>query len=422
MAILSRFAPIAVNIAASLGTRDSSMTGPYLSGARLLTNTLRNAYSASIRGFDEATASQIVDVVPERAGCCYPPITFECTSDIHPRPLSFPQLKTVVLEEQSVEVCSSYPYDKRRNCFYVDQAFSLSSSYASNACGHLVAHGIRKAIVRREVAPVNVEHGIFLGGNGSFNYYHWLLEIVTKLQVLPRLPESMRGLPLLVNRRVLEIPSFAEILRVLAPGRKRVYLDEGRSYLIHRPTFIEPFVTAPFNLRRSNKFSAEHFVTPPEAVHYLRNAVRFAAGSAEEEKWPERIFLARGDRRSYNQDELVGIAVKKGFEVLHPEQQPFLKQVGYFANARFLAGPSGAAWSNLVFANHRSRALCWMPEELGEFAAFSNIAGILGVDLRYLLYPSGVRSAGDVYKHTYRICPAIFERALNCILEQQIHD
>ena len=386
--------------------------------ARLITHTRRNNYPASICGFEEATESQIVDVVPETTGFCYPPISFECTHQIHPRALNFPQIKTVTLKDQVVDACSSFPFDEKRNCLYVDQSFSWLPSSVSNTCGHLVAYGRRIAIVRRQVAPMAIEQGIFLGGNGSSNYYHWLLEIASKIQVLPRLPEAMREIPLLVNRRVSEIASFAEILKVLAPEKQLVYLDEGKSYFIQRPTFIEPFVTAPFNLKGSNKFSAEHFSTRPEAVHYLRNVVLSAIGETGAVQWPERIFLARGNQRSYNQDELAAIAVKKGFEILYPEQHPFLKQAGYFANARVLAGPSGAAWSNLVFTNHRCKALCWMPEELGEFAAFSNIAGILGIDLRYLLYPSGVRATRDVHRHSYQICPDVFQRALDCILEQ----
>jgi capsular polysaccharide biosynthesis protein len=418
MSVLSRFAPIAENLAASLASRDSIMTRPYLAGARLITNTMRNDYLVGICSFDEATESKIVDVVPETKDFCYPPISFECAHQIHPRALTFPQIKTVTLKDQFVEVCSSFPFDEKCNCLYVDQSFSRSPSCASNACGHLVAHGRRHAIVRRKVAPMSIEEGIFLGGNGSYNYYHWLLEIASKIQVLPRLPVAMRELPLLVSRRVAEIASFADMLKVLAPGRQLIYLDEGKSHLIQKATFIEPFVTAPFNLRGCNKFSAEHFSTRPEAVHYLRNTVLSAIGKAGTEKWPERIFLARGNQRSYNQDELAAMAVKNGFGILYPEQHSFLKQVGYFANARVLIGPSGAAWSNLVFSNSRCKALCWMPEELGEFAAFSNIAGILGINLRYILYPSGVKSTGNVYRHSYQIRPDLFQRALDCVLEQ----
>jgi len=149
MSVFSRFAPIAGNLATSLANRDSVMTRPYLAGARLITNTMRNDYLAGIRSFDEATKSKIVDVVPETKGYCYPPISFECAQQIHPRALTFPQIKTVTLEDQFVEVCSSFPFDKKRNCLYVDQSFSRSPSYASNACGHLVAHGRRNAIVRR---------------------------------------------------------------------------------------------------------------------------------------------------------------------------------------------------------------------------------------------------------------------------------
>jgi capsular polysaccharide biosynthesis protein len=394
------------------------MTGPYLAGLRLIRNTRRNDYLAGICSFDDATEAKIVDVVPETTGFCYPPRSFECAHQIQPRAVTFPAIRTIILKDQFVEVRSSYPYDEKRNCIYVDEAFSRSASYATYAGGHLVAHGRRKAIVRRNAAPITIEQGIFLGGNGSFNYYHWLLEIASKLQVLPRLPEAMREVPLLVNRRVSEIGSYGDVLKVLAPERKLVYLDEGRSYFIQRATFIQPFVTVPFNLRGDHKFSAEHCSTRPDAVHYLRNAVLPALGGTDAAHWPERIYLARGNRRPYNQDELVAIAAKRGFEVLYPDQHSFLKQAGFFANARVLVGPMGAAYSNLVFANPHCKALNWMPEELGEYALFSNISGILGIGLRHLFYSSGIRSTGDCYGHSYQIRPDLFQRALDCVLDQ----
>jgi capsular polysaccharide biosynthesis protein len=105
-----------------------------------------------------------------------------------------------------------------------------------------------------------------------------------------------------------------------------------------------------------------------------------------------------------------------GFFILYPERHSFVMQAGFFANARVLVGPTGAAWANLVFSNHHCSGLCWMPEELGEFAAFSNISGIIGMNLRYLFYPSHAKSAGDLYRHSYQIGPDIFRRALDSVL------
>ena len=102
---------------------------------------------------------------------------------------------------------------------------------------------------------------------------------------------------------------------------------------------------------------------------------------------------------------------------LYPDQHSFLMQAAYFSNAKVLVGPLGAAWTNLLFANVHCRALSWMPEEKGEEAEYSNIAGILGIDLRYIVYSSGVKSIRKFYNHSYQICPKIFQNALLTVLE-----
>jgi hypothetical protein len=215
----------------------------------------------------------------------------------------------------------------------------------------------------------------------------------------------------LVSKRVEELPSFAEILEVLAPERELVFLEEGVSYLVNKAVFIEPLVTAPFHIRDC-RFRAGNFSTRPEAVEYLRARVLPRVAAADRTGWPRRIFLARGSRRTFNQEELLAVAARHGFEAVRMEEHSFLKQAGYFANAEMIIGPTGAAWSNLVFASPECHARCWIPEELEGFAAFSNLAGIVGLDFRHLTYPSGVRSSDEAYRHSYRICPDRFQEML----------
>lgn len=416
MSILSPLGPVSERIAASLAGRDSPLVRPYLASARALTNCFRQAYLADVCRFENAPEYDVLNLQSQTNGYCYSPQTLSDTTKESSSSVIFPPVRSISLRDLYVEPCSSSPYDRKRNCFYVDEHFQDAASYASNAGGHLAAHGLRKAIVHRNFAPAAIESGIFMGGNGSFNYYHWLVEIASKLQFISNLSEKIRHAPLLVSRRVREVAAFDQILQLLAPGSRTICLDEGKSYLVHDLTLIEPLVRAPFNLRGRHTFRAQQFLTRPEAVFYLRAAALEMSSSGGRKRWPERVFLARGKQRPYNQDELISIAARKGFEVVFPEQHTFMAQAGFFANARVLIGPTGAGWANLVFADPGCRALCWMPEELGEFAAFSNIAGILGMELRYLLYRSNVKCTQDVYRHSYRICPEAFERALDSII------
>jgi capsular polysaccharide biosynthesis protein len=405
MSILSRFARRMAEgyYSHPLLTVDSFLFRPVYRCAGLVSHRFRSDQFAAIRRFEQAPEVRLREVLPARSGWCYPPRRFGLDGPVAPQPVEFPSVRVAVLAGQVVEAGSSYPFDRRRRCVYVDQEFDRLPPNGSFVTGHLTGHGRRMGLVRQTGELAVAKDGVFLGGNGSGTYYHWLVEIVTKLQVLPDAPETA-GLPLLVSRRVAELPSFAEILKVLAPERGLVFLEEGVSYLVNKVVFIEPLVTAPFHIRDC-KFRAGNFSTRPEAIGYLRERVLPRVAAADGAGWPRRIFLARGQRRTFNQEELLAVAARHGFEALRMEEHPFLKQAGYFANAEAIIGPTGAAWSNLVFANPDCRALCWIPEELEEFAAFSNLAGIVGLDFRHLTYPSGVRSPAEAYGHSYRICP-----------------
>lgn len=403
-------------VGASLVGRDSAMARPYLASFRPFKKTFREMHVTGMRSIEDATKSEALAVLPEAQGVCHPPLRFDSPRSLRQPPVRFPKVNAVLLRDVWVEGASSYPYAETSDCLYVDGIFLDSLSYATYASGHLVAHGRRQALLRRRPHPTRIPQGIFLGGNGSFNYYHMLVEICAKLQMLRLLPKKTMAHPLLVSKRVANTLSFSDLLKILAPTRQVVYLEEKTSYFLEEGIFLDPLVTAPFNLRDGHEFSPEYFITRPEAVHYLRDTVLPEVGRMVLRQWPERIFLARGKQRPYNQAELIAIAERFRFTVVYPEQHSLSMQAGLFANARVIIGPTGAAWSNLVFASRGCRALCWMPAHYRGFATFSNIAGILGVDLRYLMYDCSVRYPNELHRQPYTIPGPQFQTALDSIL------
>jgi hypothetical protein len=77
-----------------------------------------------------------------------------------------------------------------------------------------------------------------------------------------------------------------------------------------------------------------------------------------------------------------------------------------------IAGPTGAAWTNLIFVEPGTRCLCWMAEEQRGFAAYSNLARAVGAELRYVTYVTGVSDSDRLYFLNYRLDPADVERGL----------
>jgi capsular polysaccharide biosynthesis protein len=127
-----------------------------------------------------------------------------------------------------------------------------------------------------------------------------------------------------------------------------------------------------------------------------------------------RLFLARksSGRRDYNQDEIFTVCQRHGFEKIYMEDMPLQEQIEAIRSAELIAGPTGAAWTNLIFVEPGTRCLCWMAEEQRGFAAYSNLAHAVGAELRYVTYATGVRDSDRLYFINYRLDPAEVERGL----------
>jgi capsular polysaccharide biosynthesis protein len=286
------------------------------------------------------------------------------------------------------------------------------------AAGHILMHGENTAVVRLR-KPGKIQRGIFLGGNGSFNYYHWMVEILTKLEFLTKLPEHYQKYPLLVSEDAVGIPSFKEALDLLGGGREIVVLKRESSYVVDELVYVNSPNNLPFNLFGNQKYSCSYVAIDSGSIDYIRKmALENSQATATHQSYPRKIFLCRRtERRNYNQNEVFTYLSKFGFVKVFMEDLSFFEQARTAHYADYIVGPTGAAWTNLIFCRSSAKMLCWMAEEYGDFSAYSSIAGIIGADLRYFTYKAGVHSAGELYSKEYFVDLSMVERGLSTLTD-----
>lgn len=290
----------------------------------------------------------------------------------------------------------------------VDGMIDAAGDRLDYSQGQLKRHRNHSAIIRHR-EPVPLPAGIFMAGNGSANYYHWLVEILPRAEFLDH--ERLRACPILVDECVRGIPSFRQMLEVYAPGRDVVTLDPSRHYAVKSLYYIETPNQLPYNLNMGHSSQASDACIDPRAIQFLRHRAQGLARPASHAR--ERVLLARkGLRRNYNQAEIERFLERYGFHAVFMEDLSFAEQVALMQQASAVIGPTGAAWANLVFARPGLKCICWMAEENGDFPAFSTIANITGADLRYVRYHSGADSSLDLYSKGYRLPPGILAAAL----------
>jgi capsular polysaccharide biosynthesis protein len=290
---------------------------------------------------------------------------------------------------------------------YTPDAFDFSA-------GYLHKHRGKSALIKIQNKAA-IERGIFLGGNGAFNYYHWLIEIVPKLEFIEALPEHYRNFPLLVSAEVFRISSFNSILSRFAPSHRVIVLESNLSYEVRELVFIDAPNNLPFNLSPGEASRIQHALIHPGSIRYIRQKclTNDVLGNRDT-IYPKKIFLKRKlERRKYNQDEVERFLRDQGFVSIFMEDLSFDEQVRTMHHAEWVVGPTGAAWTNLVFCKQGTNALCWMAEEVEDFSAFSTIAGHVGVNLKYLTHATGMQSTAELYYADYEIDVKKIESAIS---------
>lgn len=138
------------------------------------------------------------------------------------------------------------------------------------------------------------------------------------------------------------------------------------------------------------RFAQLCYVTPvhvpplfklPEALRALRTGLLAAAPAVPPRR---RLFLSRGDRALrglLNENELLGLCVKRGFELVQPDHLPLAEQAALFREAAIVVGVKGAALTNTVFMSPGAAVVALSPSDFPD-PFFWDIAGQL--EIRYL--------------------------------------
>jgi capsular polysaccharide biosynthesis protein len=230
----------------------------------------------------------------------------------------------------------------------------------------------------------NIESGFSLAGNGSWNWFHFLIEILPKLLFIDKKYTDT----ILVNEFVLTKPTMKEILFLLnKEGYKIRYLKQGVVYKVNNLFYLNDF-----NHVHYNRFDD---LLPSDGTYFNSNILKkysdllltnFNFSSLT--STPTHIYLYRKNthRIAQNQDEVLEYLKPFGFVPVCMEELSIAEQIKCFKEAKFIIGITGAAWSNLLFCRNSPKAIYFLPDNVKEFSTFSNLAKIFNVDLYGQVY------------------------------------
>ena len=268
---------------------------------------------------------------------------------------------------------------------------------------------------RVDPAPDEQESAILIGGNGASNWYHFVLEIAPKAFMANFLPAKFDKFPLIVPIQAQTDGPFLQILQALLPNRRILSLRCDNVRVRNLVTFDE-VSHGPFNLIQGSWPKLQNYSQHETVLKLVFQKLRAVLlPSFNPARKGRRIFIVRPDKyRKYNQMELLQIASKYNFEPVSPETHSLAEQAQIFAEASHVVGASGAAWTNMIFAQKPFKALTWIIPQYSQFCSYSMLAHLLGHQLHYLTAKPTERllSTHDAFLASYHVSPVAFEAAL----------
>jgi len=202
------------------------------------------------------------------------------------------------------------------------------------------------------------------GGAATSGYFHWMTEIVPRLQVLIEagldvLPILMRPAPHAFQRQSLEWL-----------GVEPWFVEEG---LVHVPRAVVP--SFPIHPKRGGRYSPE----------LIDRATDFRARSVPRrtDATPTRIYVSRGDaakRKVANEAELETMLRAAGFECLTLSERALDEQIHLFTHAEVIVAQHGAGLTNIMFARPGTRVVELYPRGFMAPSPYWTLASLAGLD------------------------------------------
>ena len=195
------------------------------------------------------------------------------------------------------------------------------------------------------------------GASGDKNYFHWLFDILPKIIIT----QSIVNLNKIDYFYMPELQEFQKRTLSLLGIKNYKIINSKRTKHLEAAKIIIP--DHPWYYKGTIFKEANSI--PGWIVKWLRKS--FLKYNRKKNK-SLKIFIDRSESeyshcKLINNEEIKKLLSKKGFKILKTGTLDFLKQVELFNSAKFVIGPHGAAFTNLVFCKPNTNVIEIKPKK-----------------------------------------------------------
>lgn len=285
------------------------------------------------------------------------------------------EIKNAVIHSRSSAII------KGKNIYYE----SINDNERFNE-GHVISHTHINALIDLKSVE-EIEEGFFLAGNGSFNWYHWLTEILPKMVYFKEIPVKT----ILVDESYQLIPSMMASLKIFTDhlNVKIIDLDKSKSYKIKKLYFINEVNKLMYNDLESDLNIKPLFYYRKESLDQFRET--FFKHNTSNYYSAEKIYLQRKNthRIAENESQIWDFLQQKKFTGVDLLAHHFSEQISIFENAKIIVGTTGAAFTNLLFCKPYSHVIIFMPDNYKNYNFYQELGLMLDLKVNYLYYENG---------------------------------
>lgn len=336
--------------------------------------------------------------------------THQKVVEIHLFPVKIYALKNVFCTTNA-----SYFLSKDFKHIYFEKFHDDEKGIYLYSSKNLLWHGKNLAKVTNLEKFTHDIEAIFFGGTFTNNYYHFLIEIISKAKYLDKIPGSSSK-TIILDQTIAQNSNLKTITEFFLKDYNLLFLSSNEYHHFSKLWFItSPNTTVP-NIVEEEKYEVDFTKISAESIYYLRDIClqNFDSDKVKVQKI-EKIFIARKSTyRKYNESELLLVAEKYGFIPVYFEDLNIHEQIFLLQNADYVIGSSGAAFTNIIFAKEGSKGLIWLGSVWGEFSSFSTLAKLVGFNLYHYRFQSKTSD----FHEDFEIDVKVFESEIKKLLKQ----
>ncbi len=246
-----------------------------------------------------------------------------------------------------------------------------------------------KRTVRRlfpDPLPYRLDRAAVFTDAVSYNYAHWLTEVLPRVALFARHCAS-EDVPCLVDAGLHQ--NIYRSLELVLNGRHKIIrVPKDRRVSVGELLYVGCTGYIPVNSRPPRLPAQSQGLFSGDALQQMASWILSRVGASPRKSFSRKILIKRnsGVRCLANSEVLEQALLALGFEIVEPEKLSFDEQVQTFAAADVIVGATGAALANIIFANKCSRIYVLMAEHVEmPYFYWTRLASCMGLNLKYVL-------------------------------------